>query len=93
MSVWLQHGRYRKEREIVEALLLEGHDAVEIAAAALKVARADEKQRPIAPVSEVAEIKPDRFVRSERPRRASERSSSDRSAVSHEAGAVVRLSA
>ncbi len=90
MTIWLGRGRYEHEREIVENLVQEGFDPLEIAATALKIARADEKQRPIAPVSEVAEIKPDRFVRSERPRRASERSS-DRSAVSHEAG-MVRLS-
>ncbi|HRQ36339.1 MAG TPA: DEAD/DEAH box helicase [Chloroflexota bacterium] len=53
MLVWLRRGRCRQEREMVEKLVAEGYDAVEIAAAAMKLARAEEKQRPIAPVSEV----------------------------------------
>jgi ATP-dependent RNA helicase DeaD len=53
MNIWLQRGRYRRERELIETLVAEGHDPVEIAAAALKIARAEEKQRPIAPLSEV----------------------------------------
>jgi len=55
MSVWLQRARYRRERELVARLVEEGHDPLEIAAAALKVARADEKQRPIAGLSETIE--------------------------------------
>ncbi len=55
MMVWLRRGRCRQEKEIVEKLVAEGHDAVEIAAAALKLSRAEEKQRPIAPVREVVE--------------------------------------
>jgi ATP-dependent RNA helicase DeaD len=55
MMVWLRRGRCRQEREIVEKLIAEGHDPVEVAAAALKLARAEEKQRPIARVSEVVE--------------------------------------
>jgi ATP-dependent RNA helicase DeaD len=54
MKVWLNRGRYRRELELVTALVEEaGHDPLEVAAAALKMARADEKQRPIDPVSEV----------------------------------------
>ena len=49
--VWLVRGRCKQEREIVERLVQEGHDPLAVAAAALKVARADEKQRPIAPLS------------------------------------------
>jgi len=63
IGIWLQRGRYKREREIVEALLQNGHDPVEIAAAALKVARADEKQRPIAPITPVEEIAPHRAAR------------------------------
>ncbi len=55
VTVWLQRGRYRREREMVEQMVSEGHDPLEIAAAALKVARAEEKQRPIAAVTEVLE--------------------------------------
>jgi len=55
VEVWLNRGRFRRERELVAALIEAGHDPWEIAAAALKVARADEKQRPIAPVSAIEE--------------------------------------
>ncbi|MEW5868858.1 MAG: DEAD/DEAH box helicase [Chloroflexota bacterium] len=55
MGVWLRRGRCRRERELVEAMLQEGYDALDIAAVALKLARAEDKQRPIAPVSEVIE--------------------------------------
>jgi ATP-dependent RNA helicase DeaD len=58
VKVWLQRARYRQERALVEQLVEEGFDAIEIAAAALKVARADEKQRPIAALSEVIERRP-----------------------------------
>lgn len=57
VKVWLQRARYRQERALVEQLVEDGFDPVEIAAAALKVARADEKQRPIAALSEVVERK------------------------------------
>jgi ATP-dependent RNA helicase DeaD len=55
VSMWLKRGRFKRERELIEKLVTEGFDPLEIAAAALKVARADEKQRPIAAVSEVVE--------------------------------------
>ncbi len=55
MLVWLRRGRCRRERELVETLAAEGHDPIEVAAAALKLARAEEKQRPIYPVGEVQE--------------------------------------
>lgn len=48
MMVWQQRGRFKREREIIEKLIEEGHDPIELAAAALKTARAEEKQRPIA---------------------------------------------
>jgi ATP-dependent RNA helicase DeaD len=53
MQVWLRRGRYRRESEMVADLAAAGFDLADIAAAALKVARAEERQRPIAPVSEV----------------------------------------
>jgi len=56
MKVWLGRGRYKRELEMVQELIDAGFDVTEIAAAALKIARADEKQRPIA---EIAEVKSD----------------------------------
>jgi len=56
VAVWLKRGRCLHERELVEALVAEGHDPIAVAAAALKVARAEEKQRPLEPVSEVSEL-------------------------------------
>src|SRR5512147_1321502 len=53
LKVWLGRGRYKRELEMVQELIEAGHDPLNIAAAAIKIARADEKQRPIAEVSEV----------------------------------------
>lgn len=53
MAVWLKRGRCARERELVNELAEQGHDLLEIAAVALKLARAEEKQRPIARISEV----------------------------------------
>jgi ATP-dependent RNA helicase DeaD len=63
VKVWLQRGRCRRERELVEGLVAAGHDPLEIAAVALKMVRGEEKQRSIAPISIVAD------TRSERPSR------------------------
>lgn len=63
VTVWLQRGRCRRERELAESLVAAGHDPMDIAAAALKIARAEEKQRPIAPIREVVES---RRINSER---------------------------
>ena len=38
----------------------EGNDPLEIAAAALRLARSDEKQRPVAQVNEVLDTRPQR---------------------------------
>ncbi len=56
MDVWLKRGRCSREREIVQALVADGHDPIEIAAVSLKLARAEEKQRPIERLNEVGEI-------------------------------------
>jgi ATP-dependent RNA helicase DeaD len=53
LKIWLGRGRYKRELEMVQELIAAGHDPVNIAAAAIKIARADEKQRPIAEVGEV----------------------------------------
>ena len=63
VKVWLQRGRCKRERELVESLVAAGHDPLEIAAVTLKMARGEEKQRSIAPIS----IVPD--TRAERPER------------------------
>jgi ATP-dependent RNA helicase DeaD len=96
IRVWIQRGRCKRERELVEALVAEGHDPLQVAAIALKIARAEEKQRPVA---EVAVIQPDvprpAAGRSERfPARGQVRSGrrvQDAGLVSHEPG-MVRLS-
>ena len=54
---WLKRGRCHREREIVAELMEAGHDPIEIAAVALKLARAEEKQRPIAQISNIKEYK------------------------------------
>lgn len=54
MAVWLNRGRCARERELATQLAEAGHDLLEIAAVALKLARAEEKQRPIARISEVS---------------------------------------
>ena len=55
VEVWLKRGRCRRERELVESLVAAGHDPLEIAAVTLKMARGEEKQRSIAPISIVAD--------------------------------------
>jgi ATP-dependent RNA helicase DeaD len=73
---------------MVARLVEEGHDPLEIAAAALKLARSDEKQRPVAAVSEVQETVTRRYERvGNRPQRGGY---ADRETVSHEPG-MVRL--
>jgi ATP-dependent RNA helicase DeaD len=57
LRIWLGRGRYKRELEMVNELIAAGHDPLNIAAAAIKIARADEKQRPIADVSEVKEAR------------------------------------
>ncbi|HRW08841.1 MAG TPA: DEAD/DEAH box helicase [Caldilineaceae bacterium] len=57
MAIWLRRGRYRRESELVAELIEAGHDPWQVAAAALKVARAEEKQRPIAEISEVKPVR------------------------------------
>ena len=48
LTVWLRRGRCSREREMVAKLVAEGeYDPLEIAAVSLKLARAEEKQRPI----------------------------------------------
>jgi len=60
MKIWLGRGRYKRELEMVQELINAGFDVTEIAAAALKIARADEKQRPIAEIAEVKSFRQER---------------------------------
>jgi len=55
MIVWLKRGDYQKESQIVARLGEMGHDPLQIAAIALKIARGQDINRPIAPISEVTE--------------------------------------
>jgi ATP-dependent RNA helicase DeaD len=100
LKIWLGRGRYKRELEMVQELIEAGHDPLNIAAAAIKIARGDEKQRPIAEVSEVKSDyrsqdkdlgrggKPKPFGRRETP--ATGGSSRRRGDGSHEEG-MVRL--
>jgi ATP-dependent RNA helicase DeaD len=90
VSVWLQRGRCRREREMVTELQGAGFDPMDIAAAALKVARGEEKQRPIATISVVSDTLPERPVRAQAATRGRERNFG-RGERTHEAG-MVRLS-
>ncbi len=60
MAMWLKRGRCQKELSMVEKLMEQEFDVYQIAAAALKIARREEKQRPIA---RVAEVREERFQR------------------------------
>ncbi len=51
VNVWLKRDRCRRELEIVTEMVEAGNDPLTIAAVALKLARAEEKQRPIEPIS------------------------------------------
>jgi ATP-dependent RNA helicase DeaD len=93
VRVWLTRARYRRERELVARLMEEGNDPLEIAAACMKQARANEKQRQVAAVSEVQD-RPVRHYERNTERgshRDSRRGVADRGTVSHESG-MVRLS-
>jgi ATP-dependent RNA helicase DeaD len=55
METWLKRGRCRKEHEMAAKLLEAGYDPMDVAAAAIKLARAEDKQRPIDPVTPIGE--------------------------------------
>ncbi len=97
VKIWLGRGRFKRELEMVQELIDAGHDPLNIAAAALKIARADEKQRPIAQIEEVKSDRRDRIVERgtrepawSRARAGRGGSSRHRSASSHEEG-MIRL--
>jgi len=101
LSVWLERDRCKRETEIVEELVVAGHDPVKVAAAALKMGRVEEKQRPIEKIGEVRlgrsrsnngrRSSGARKGRSKNSRRQTNRRSNGNSGVSHEEG-MVRLS-
>ena len=68
LTVWLERDRSKRELEIVEALAEEGHDPLKIAAAALKMARTEENQRP---VEKINAVKFEKRTRDSRQKRAS----------------------
>ena len=67
VSESLEHGRLGQERALVATLAGAGHDPLEIAAAVLRLLRAEEVQRPILPISEVVEHRERRDARPGRP--------------------------
>jgi ATP-dependent RNA helicase DeaD len=88
VMVWLRRGRCSREREIVAQLLEDGHDPAEVAAVALKLARAEENQRPIAPLTAVGEFSAP--VTGKALKRFDRRKGRGRQSASHEKG-MVRL--
>ncbi|MEA3439737.1 MAG: DEAD/DEAH box helicase [Chloroflexota bacterium] len=94
IEVWLRRGRCSRERQIVDDLVAGGVDPLEIAAVALKMARGEEKQRPIASLNEVRESRSRRDKREGKRGYKSHgkngRKRSQRGIGSHEAG-MVRL--
>lgn len=101
MAVWLERDRCKREQEIVEKLVAVGHDPIKVAAAALKMVRVEENQRPI---EKIGEVRLDHFQsrhekRMSAPRKGKgnyhrkqeQRRSNGKSYASHEEG-MVRLS-
>jgi ATP-dependent RNA helicase DeaD len=89
MIIWLKRNRCKREQELVAGLAEEGYDMLEIAAVALKLARAEEKQRPIEPVSKV-EMRRSRKDRERTRRGRQPRSKRGNGRYAHEEG-MVRL--
>ncbi len=89
VGVWLNRDRARRERELVESLVAAGHDPLDVAAAALKLANSSENGKPIAPIQEVREGRSQSRSRDRKPvsREREQRFATD----SHEKG-MVRLS-
>ena len=83
VSVWLKRGRLGSERQLATTLVEGGYDPLEIAAAALRHVRTVEGQRPILPLTEVAER---RMQHSGNKSRFGERSRVDRNTGDRYAG-------
>jgi ATP-dependent RNA helicase DeaD len=101
MAVWLERDRCKREQEIVEELVAAGNDPIKVAAAALKIVRVEEKQRPIEKIGEVRPIRSkskgekrkfaSRKGKGKYHRKHEQRRNNGKSDVSHEDG-MVRLS-
>lgn len=78
IEMWLKRNRMKEERALVELMIAGGVDPLDLAAAALKIARIEEKQRPIASISPLPEkaFRPERKPRSDRTARANSSSPS-----------------
>ncbi|HUH98837.1 MAG TPA: DEAD/DEAH box helicase [Anaerolineales bacterium] len=93
LKIWLGRGRYKRELEMAQQLIEAGYEPLHIAAAALKIARADEKQRPIPEIAEVKAEAPRKFEKDYKrgERRGSSTGEFGKSRrVSHEEG-MIRL--
>ena len=87
LKIWLGRGRYKRELEMVQELIEAGHDVTNIAAAAIKIARADEKQRPIAEIGEVrSRVDRNRDGRNDQRKRNDESGSGERFGQREEPG-------
>ncbi len=53
MEIWLERDRCKREQEIAEYLVASGHDPIKVAAAAIRMARGEEKKLTIENISEV----------------------------------------
>lgn len=53
LASWLERDRSKRELEIVSEMVAEGHDPLKVAAAALKMARSSENQRPVEKIGEL----------------------------------------
>ncbi len=91
LLVWLNRGRCKAERALVEQMVAEGHDPLDVAAAALKMVRAADNERPIEPIGKVPEKnRRDRSQNRGRNRKRGERQQGANRRRSHESG-MVRL--
>jgi ATP-dependent RNA helicase DeaD len=68
IELWLGRQRMKEERALVESYVAAGVDPLDLAAVALKLARAEEKQRPIDEISPLP-VKAAHSERAERPSR------------------------
>lgn len=73
VALWLRRGRIGNERRLVATLVEGGYDPMEIAAAALRHVRGIEGQRPILPITSIAEPQQRRDGRERRSSSSSDR--------------------
>jgi ATP-dependent RNA helicase DeaD len=60
VAVWIRRGRCNREREMAETLVKAGHDPLQIAAIALKMARVEDRKRPIEKIDAPTALKESR---------------------------------